>query len=310
MEERSKMQAQSITEPQIKALHDVGAHLVLCRDKVPIHKGCYRKRPSVDSCVAHDGTLGLIPFSLDLTALDVDHGDWRRLPECKVSYPTQRGRHLYYTDDKPRRSSNWTLEGCAGEVRGAHGHIIPWADGLSRIADGLTGPRQGALFPFPFDLLQKEKAKLLQSPHKSVYIPGQSLELEQVFKGERHKCYFEVMRLWAYGEVNKHRDRTQAQWSAAVLTAAQANNQRFPVPLKPWEVRIMAESVAEWTWANFYDHSPERQRQRRAKGVQAVQAKNRDRNLEIVASSENNATLAAQYRLSVRTIRRIRNNGM
>ena len=302
------MQSQFTTESQIQALHDVGAHLVLCRDKKPIHTGCYRNRPSVDACVAHDGTLGLIPFSIRATALDVDHGDSGRLPDCKVSYPTQRGRHLYYTDDQPRRSSNWTLEGCAGEVRGAHGHIIPWADGLSRLADGFTGARQGALFPFPFDLIQK--AKLLQFPHKAVYIPGQSIELEQVFKGERHKCYFEVMRLWAYGEVNKHRDRTQAKWSAAVLTAAQANNQRFPDPLKPWEVRIMAASVAEWTWANFYDHSPERQRQRRAKGVQAVQAKNRDRNRSITESSESNAALSALYGLSVRTIRRIRNNGM
>ena len=297
---------QHSTESQIKALHDVGAHLVLCRAKVPIHTGCYRNRPSVDECVNHDGQLGIMPSSIGSTALDLDYGDWLRMPQCKVSYATKRGRHLWYTDDQPRRSSNWMLEGCSGEVRGDHGHIIPWGDGLSLLVDGFTGPMQGELFPFPADLLQK--ATLLHFPHRSFFIPGRTLELETVLEGDRHKCYFEVMRRWSYGEVNRHREGTLAEWGKLVLGMAQASNQRFPDPLEPWEVRRMAASVSEWAWVNFYDHSPERQRQRRAKGVQAVQAENRDRNRAIAESGESNAALSALYRLSERQIRRIRNS--
>ena len=318
LEERSKMQSNLTIETPLKVIHDAGGRLVLCRAKdewiggelkkakSPIRGAWQRRRPSVDECMTHDGLLGLVPFSLNLTALDVDHGDWRRMPECFAHYATRRkgGRHLWYSDNQARGNSTWTAEDCSGEVRGARGYAIQWNDGIPRIADALTGPRQRRLFPFPADLLTQ--TKLLQSPHKAVYIPGQSLELERVLKGERHKCYFEVMRLWAYREVNKHRDRTQAQWSAAVLTAAQANNQRFPDPLKPWEVRIMASSVAEWTWANYYDHSPERQRERQAKWAEVVQEKNRDRNRSITESSESNAALSALHGLSVRTIQRIR----
>ena len=186
-----KCKIKSTIETPLKVIHGAGGHFVLCRDKKPIHTGCYRNRPSVDECLSHDGTLALIPYSIGSSALDVDQGDWRRLPDSWVNYPTRRkgGRHLFYSDDQARGNSAWAAEDCSGEVRGARGHIIPWGDGLSRLADALTGPRQRELFPFPFDLIQK--AKLLQFPHKAVFVPGQSLQLEQVLKGARHTSLFE-----------------------------------------------------------------------------------------------------------------------
>ena len=318
MEKWSKMQVDFSTTSPLKVIHDAGGHFVLCRAqdewvdgkfkkaKSAIWGAWQRRRPTVDQCLNHDGLIGLVPFSIDLTALDVDRGDWRRMPECFAHYATRRtgGRHLWYADDQPRRNSNWAAHDCSGEVRGARGYAIQWNDAAHVIAAAITGPRQRQLFPLPAGLL--EAGKLLHAPQNLGYVPGQSDHLEKVLKGDRHNCLFDVLRKWAYGEVNGYRGRTQAEWGELVHSFTHASNRRFPEPLDAVDVRQMAASVSEWTWGSFYDHSPERQRERQAKWAEAVQAKNRDRNRAIAASSGSNASLAALYGLSVRQIQRIR----
>ena len=300
------MQSNLTIETPLKVIHNAGAHLVLCRGKVPIHKGCFLKRPSVDECMTHNGELGLIPYSIGATALDLDSGDWRRLPRSWVNYPTRRkgGRHLYYSDDQARRNSSWAAEDCAGEVRGAKGYLCLWDDAVKRLADALSEPRQRGLFPFPVDVLTP--AKVLQFPHKAVFVPGQSIELEKVLEGARGSSLFEAVRLWAYGEVSNHRDRTLAEWVQLVHSFTHSSNRRFPDPLPSASVSKAAVSVADWTWANYYDRSSPMQRKRGIMSGAARQKLTHDRDRAISSCKGSNASQAALYGLTVRQVQRIR----
>ena len=57
-------------------LHDRGAHFVLCRDKRPLPGFPWRAHtPALDCVLAHRGNVGLIPFSIETSALDVDQGE-------------------------------------------------------------------------------------------------------------------------------------------------------------------------------------------------------------------------------------------
>ena len=75
----------SVRSPEaLTYLHDRGAHFVLCRDKRPLSGFPWRDHtPDLDCVLAHRGHVGLIPFSVETSALDVDEvetlrGQWRK----------------------------------------------------------------------------------------------------------------------------------------------------------------------------------------------------------------------------------------
>ena len=64
-----------------------------------------RRRPSLDTVLAHPGSLGLIPASIGTSALDVDYGDVGVLVEATwplATLPSPRGHHCYYEDSRGR----------------------------------------------------------------------------------------------------------------------------------------------------------------------------------------------------------------
>ena len=82
-------------------LHDRGGHYVLCHGKRPIWPGWQRRRPGLDTVLAHDGPLGIVPYSLGTSALDVDYGDVGELVGATAplaTLPSPRGHHCYYED--------------------------------------------------------------------------------------------------------------------------------------------------------------------------------------------------------------------
>ena len=258
----------------ISVIHEAGGHLVLCRAraqgshkaKSPYWSRWQRSPAPLDLCLAHDGPLGLVPWSIGTSALDVDRGDWRKLPRSLVNYGTRSkaGRHCYYSDDQPRRSQNWKANGCSGEVRGATGYLILWRDGAARIAVAITGPRQWSLFPFPYSLLEsRNKGRVLQFPERAVN-PYRNLDLERVHKGARNDSLFAVVRLRAYRDISEYRRERGADlagWLRLVCTFTDDHNRRFPRPLRLAEVRSTSYSVATWVWSRF-DHSPDKQSER------------------------------------------------
>ena len=61
------------TRRALAYLHDRGAHFVLLADKKPLWQGYLKRRPALET-VLHSPELGIIPWSVQNTALDVDRG--------------------------------------------------------------------------------------------------------------------------------------------------------------------------------------------------------------------------------------------
>ena len=272
----------------ISTIHDGGGHLVLCKpDKRPCWMGWQKQRPALDVSIQHDGPLGIIPYSIGTSALDVDIGDWRKLPRSWVNYGTRRksGRHLFYGDDQARRNSTWTAEDCAGEVRGANGYLILWKDGAERLAAAIAGPRQFSLFPFPVELIQdrSEPGRLIQFPERPLN-PSRSLHLERVQVGARNDSLFDVVRFMAYEDLTHYRKAGGhlRGWKRLVYDLTHDNNLRFPVPLKRADVRSVAYSVATWVWSWGYDHSQTMQSKRGIKSGVARRKGTHERDKAII----------------------------
>ena len=124
----------------------------------------------------------------------------------------------------------------------------------------------------------------------------------------RHCDLFESLMGWAGRPENQHNE---------CLAAAHVINQTFSLPLPYSDVSATARLVnryrAKWIAKGEYFTQEERSqwgRVRQAKGVSNRRARSRDRNLEIAASSDSNATLAARFEVSVSTIQRIRRGGV
>ena len=64
-------------------LHDRGAHFVLCHGKRAIWWRWQRRRPSLGLVLKHGREIGLIPYSVGASALDIDYGDIGELIEAK-----------------------------------------------------------------------------------------------------------------------------------------------------------------------------------------------------------------------------------
>ena len=123
-------------------------HVFLCQpNKAPMRSGwqCQPATPAqADAHTLAGGLLGLIPFSLGYTVMDVDAGQPLRLadtPPPHILQPTQRrrGAHLYYRDDTPRKNSKWTWRDCSGEVRSANGFVIAWPGLWARLLEAQPG---------------------------------------------------------------------------------------------------------------------------------------------------------------------------
>ena len=62
-------------------LHGAGAHFVLCAGKRPLWRRWQKRRPPLDICLTHP-EIGLVPFSVGTSALDVDVGEIGELIEA------------------------------------------------------------------------------------------------------------------------------------------------------------------------------------------------------------------------------------
>ena len=279
--------------------------------------GWQKQRPALDVSIQHDGPLGIIPYSIGTSALDLDRGDWRKLPRPWVNYRTRRkgGRHLFYADDQARGNSNWAAEDCAGEVRGAKGYLILWKDGAKRLAAAIAGSRQRSLFPFPAELIQEfEPGRLIQFPERPLN-PSRSIHLERVQVGARNDSLFDVVRKMSYQELTFYRKAGGhlRGWKDLVYGFTDENNRRFPNPMERDDVRSVAYSVATWVWSRGYDHSPEKQAARAIEGMRQRREANEGRDKAIVKAVSEGRSLrdvAGEFGLSVYGIQWIVGRGV
>ncbi len=271
-------------------LHGRGAHFVLCQGKKPIWGKWQRRRPSVDLCLVHGPQLGLIPFSIGTSALDIDYGEIGELVEAApplITLPTQRGYHTYYKDNKPRGNEKFTLFGCHGEVRSAKGYLRLYDGGAAKLADALQRP-PAASTAFPADLFEAAEVRVphtlpVEAPRRfNVLNPADLPPLETVLEGSRNNALFDHLRFWAYAQ---DKGRHPDEWHARVRRLALQYNAVFPDPLPVREVEATAYSIATWTWAGggLIDHSPVAQHRRGVKSGKVRRARTTKRDAGIFA---------------------------
>ena len=182
-----------------------------------------------------------------------------------VEYPSRRegGKHLWYEETQQFKDCHWKAAGCSGDVR-SNGYLIPWGDGIQRIAKAIISGRQMSLFPFPDGLIKalvQEHGSELHMPGRekrpapvprSLWHPG--MELERVQVGARYVALFWHLRRWAYKQT---RGLDLGDWKARVLDECYAMNERFPRPFRGNEVRQVKDtsySVSVWCWNRLLDY--------------------------------------------------------
>ena len=270
------MTAGRVVNNPIRYLQTHGAHFVLCDGKRPIWRGWQRRRPPAAVVLAHEGNVGLMPASIQSSALDVDQGDPTELlahHPCWANLRSRRGSHLYYSDTHPRDNANWTAYGCAGEVRSGRGFLVLWQDGAASLAAAVRSGPSGARFPADLPLFEAAGIVLPvqyapDATRRDVEAlrPVRLPELETVRPGGRNVALFNATRWWAYSAWWSH-DGHLASWHALVLNRARQSNRRFPVPLPdPREVRRTAYSISTWiaSGGGPADHDPMKFSERQA----------------------------------------------
>ena len=245
-------------------LHNRGAHFVLCRDKRPLSGFPWRNyTPALDCVLAHPDNIGLVPFSVSTSALDVDTGKPEQLclfHQPLVTVPSRRpgGQHLYYRDDTPRSNQQWSAFGCGGEVRSANGYLILYRDAPVRLAHALAYNKADC--PFPAGLLEYVEPVEVDGrgavalddldtadPHQIRLLTPPAPVLERVQKGRRNIALFDAVRFWAY----RARKTRYAEWLRAVEGRTLAENRRFSEPLTDRHAKSTAYSIAVWTWTTY-----------------------------------------------------------
>ena len=326
------MQQNSTNNPQaLQAIHHAGGHFVLClENKRPVWRSWQKLRPGLDVVMAHDGPLGLRPWSVSTIALDVDTGDPGELvqawpPMAVLNSRRAGGRHLYYSDTQGRGNAHFEAYGCAGEIRSAKGYLILWHDGAGRLADALHDPVARAR-RWPRDLFELAGVGAVTLP-AAVKTPAysykpsdqsrqtwaaaaQGVQLEAIYRGLRNRKLFDAVRFWAYSVPRG--DELEA-WTRRVRVYALEQNRRFPDPLDESEVKQTAYSISTWCWSGggarwHFDHSSAAQRRRGLKLGRMRRARNATRDAAIVAAVEagwSMRAVAREWGVDERMVRKI-----
>ena len=174
--------------------------------------------PAWTWCWAHEGPLGLKPWSISTSALDVDAGDPGELmqawpPMAILDSRRSDGKHLYYSDTEGRANGHFEVYGCAGEIRSARGYLILWHDGAGRLADTLHDPIARSR-RWPRDLFELAGLPAVTFPgavktptyrykpsdqsRQTWAVAAAGLELETIKRGVRNVKLFDAIRFWAY----------------------------------------------------------------------------------------------------------------
>ena len=264
----------------LRYLHRQGAHLLrVLPDKSPVRgRSWLRQRAGEKTLVKHDGLLGLVPNSLELSVLDLD-----RVPSAAaltalleqypplLKLPSQRPDrwHLYYLDEIPRPNGSFAAFGCSGDVRSANGYVVLWGEAGDLIAETLRQPVPSVASDFPAHLMnpytRKPPARRRGPKPKGrnpVIRPEELYNLALIPIGHRHLALFYNLRYTAY---RTPRGNDYSAWEKQTIATALEQNLAFAAPLPESKVTTDARYVARWCWEHLnphisvHDFAPEKQ---------------------------------------------------
>ena len=286
-----------------RTLYDRGARFVLCRaDKRPLWRRWQKRRPDLATVQLHvkgGDPVGLVPFSIKSTGLDVDRGDPSQLFSLYppvVAIPSKRrgGLHGYYGDGQGRANGRFELHGCAGEIRGSRGYLVLHGNAALELAGADFDVAEGLPGWFPANLweaaglafdLPKIAAPYSPSAEAATVWESNAADalaaLAHIRPGARNTSLFNAVRFFAYSQP---RPGELTRWRAHIFDYTLNANARFSEPLPTTEALQTAWSIASWCWngGGPLDHSPAAQRRRGVKSGKARRAKTADRDRRIV----------------------------
>ena len=317
--------------PALQSIYQAGGHFVLAdTHKRPVWRSWHKRRPSLDLVQAHPGPLGIMPWSLSTSALDVDAGDPSILiedhpPMAVLDSRRPGGRHLYYHDSTGRGNTHFEVYGCAGEVRSASGYLVLWGDGPAILADSLSDPIARSR-RWPVDLFDAAGVGPVTLPAAAKvpdYKPSkasratwaaaaEAVELEHVRRGQRNIALFEAVRFWAYSVA---RGGDLDAWTRRVRVHTLEANRRFPEPLPVGEAVAVGYSISTWCWdgGGPIDHSSAAQRRRGIKSgkVRRSRVASRDRAIvEAYGAGASMRAVAREWELTEGAIRHVLGRGV
>ena len=181
---RNAPEKEQVRLESLLTLFDRGAHLTICDDsKAPMRTAWEEHAPTCDEVIdfinngqgiprgrtAKRRLVGMMPKSLSLVVVDVDHGGedavtdlthilGRPLVTCPSSQP---GRfHCYWKFDGEMPDAIWETSHGGGEIRASSGQIILWHPRM--VADALNARDRGeidtpTLTPEVIDKIRKKK---------------------------------------------------------------------------------------------------------------------------------------------------------
>ena len=234
-----------------------GAHLVLLGggSKLPLWRGWPARKPCAAVAIRHlddqAGALGVVPWSLGETVVDVDVGDPARLHALcppRVSLPTRRGLHDWYDDNLPRKNRNGVdVAGVRMDVRGERGYV-KLHGGRVGIEALLSGLSRVGRYPFGpvadlFELVGEPALGVRAQPRLTT-----SATLEYAYRGERNDALFNALRRWAY----RAHDPTEplTAWHARCLDKARALAATLPIPFSQGDTKNSIDATA-WSVAAY-----------------------------------------------------------
>ena len=279
----------------VRRLHGHGAHFVLCHsDKKPLWSRYLLRRPSVQDILAHDGPVGIVPSSIDLTCLDVDkvadpYAVARLAVDCHTEMVVRsrrpEGRHIFVPDDLPRLNGTFDWLGCSGDIRGATGYVVIWDPNVWDVLDRYVSyPTTVAPIGLPSALVARCGPSNGSAQHDDD--GGRcSMRLEGVRHSQRNQSLFDKVRHWAYRQDRGH-DRVR--WMLKVLNRSRCQNRRFRDPLPDHEVVEIADSIGRWVWENCVHRSSayatldpdERSERARQNGIKSGESRRKGTPLE------------------------------
>ena len=243
-------------------LYDRGAHFVLTNgEKVPVGasagvkgKGWLERRPALSEVLRHrekGGLLGLVPWSVGLSVLDVDEGSPGELmsvfpPALMLKSRTLRRYHVYYRDVRGRGNGNWAGYKAAGQVRSGSGFVVLW-QGLGALAGMLAAGAGGVLFPESSVVLTVDRSKRFGPAWEPAITGG--LAPWEMSRSTANRVLFDQLRSWAYKESDKPPFLDLWLERVAAKVRELAVDAGFLGLLSPQDVMGIASSVGSWVWA-------------------------------------------------------------
>ena len=144
----------------LEALHERGAHFVLCRgDKRPVSVAWQKTRPELPGVKEHaarGGSVGVIPGSLGCVVVDVDEGGAAGVEALRgvlgdpiaTTRTRSGGYHVWYRAESGEVGNRkWALDAppCGGDIRGSNGFVVLWDP--AAVVDGITASFAAAPAP-------------------------------------------------------------------------------------------------------------------------------------------------------------------